>query len=54
MECNYGMTIYDDVMLRVISYNFSDASIVSYYSVLSRGLTTITIEVGLACWRRIS
>ena len=44
----------DDVILRVISYDFSDASIASYYSVLSRGLTTMTIEVGLARWHRTS
>ena len=44
----------DDVMLRVISYGFSDASIASCYFVRSRGLTTMTIEVGLARWRRTS
>ena len=34
----------DDVILRVISCGFSDASIVSCYSVRSRGHTTMTIE----------
>ena len=43
-----------NVILRVISYGFSDASITSYYSVRSRGLTTMTIEVGLARRRRTS
>ena len=42
----------DDVMLRVISYGFSDASIASCYFVRSWGLTTMTIEVGLARWSR--
>ena len=44
----------DDVMLRVISYGFSDTSIASYYSVRSRGPTTMTIEVGLVRWHRTS
>ena len=42
----------DEVILHVISYGFSDGSIASYYSVRSRGLTTMTIEVGLARWNR--
>ena len=43
----------DDVILHMISYGFS-ASIASYYSVRSRELTTMTIKVGLARWRRTS
>ena len=44
----------DDIILHVISYGFSDASIASYCYVRSRGLTTMTIAVGLARWHRTS
>ena len=43
----WNVIMGDDVILCVINYGFSDSSIASYYSVRSRGLTTMTIEVGL-------
>ena len=48
----WNVIMDDDIMLRVISYGFSDATISSCYFVRSRGLTMITVEVGLACWHR--
>ena len=50
----WNVIMNDDIMLRVIRYGFSDASIASCYFVRSRELTTMTIEVGLARWRRTS
>ena len=50
----WNVIMDDDVMLHVISYGFSDASIASCYSVLRKGRTMMTIEVGLALWRRTS
>ena len=44
----WNVIMDDDVMLRVISYGFSDATISSCCFVRSRGLTTMTVEVG---WR---
>ena len=50
----WNVILNDDVMLRVISYGFSNASIASCYFVRSRVPAAMTIEVGLARWRRTS